>query len=89
MLNACQMNHYVEQAEKQPNSFQNLVQDLRKLLGPSSGIDSHDIRPASLQELMEEYDSNPSEWIQYAFQDYERNYTRNLVDEGNGKYNLV
>lgn len=71
------------------NPFQKLVQDLSDVLGPSSGIDSDDVDPMELQKLMEEYTSNPEEWYQYALADPSRAYTRNLVDEGNGKSNLV
>lgn len=38
---------------------------------------------------MEEYISNEKDWDKYAFPDFSRGYTRNLVDEGNGKSNLV
>ncbi|VDM54003.1 unnamed protein product [Angiostrongylus costaricensis] len=38
--------------------------------------------------LMESYKSNPADWRQYAVFD-EHKYTRNLVDIGNGKYNLM
>jgi cysteine dioxygenase len=38
---------------------------------------------------MENYTSCESEWSKYAFSDLSRGYTRNLVDEGNGKSNLV
>lgn len=38
--------------------------------------------------LMESYKSNPAEWKQYAIFDRYK-YTRNLVDEGNGKFNLM
>ena len=89
MPHACQMNGYIKEDDEQSNLFQDLVQELRKVLGPSSGIDSGDIRPASLEALMKGYNSKPSEWSKYAFQDFSRNYTRNLVDEGNGKCNLV
>ena len=88
MPDASQINGYAKEFE-QSNSFQDLVQGLRVLLGPSSGIDSDDVNPASLQKLMREYKSDPSEWVKYAFQDHSRNYTRNLVDGGNGKCNLV
>ncbi len=71
------------------NAFDKLVQDLRDTLGPSSGIDSASIDPKDLQDLMTDYASNPSDWEKYAFEDYSRSYTRNLVDEGNGKANLV
>jgi hypothetical protein len=38
---------------------------------------------------MEQYNSKEAEWEKYAFGDTSRPYTRNLVDEGNGKSNLV
>ena len=38
---------------------------------------------------MANYISCEPEWQQYAFADASRNYTRNLVDEGNGKSNLL
>uniref|UniRef100_A0A8C8R6U0 Cysteine dioxygenase n=1 Tax=Pelusios castaneus TaxID=367368 RepID=A0A8C8R6U0_9SAUR len=37
---------------------------------------------------MESYESNPQEWLEYAQFDQFR-YTRNLVDKGNGKFNLM
>lgn len=69
--------------------FQQLIQDLRDYLGPSSGIDSADVDVDQLRELMAQYQSNPEEWTRYAVADKSRNYTRNLVDTGNGKSNLV
>ncbi|KAF1399059.1 Cysteine dioxygenase type 1, partial [Spheniscus mendiculus] len=41
-----------------------------------------------MQALMESYESNTEEWLQYAKFDQYR-YTRNLVDSGNGKFNLM
>lgn len=72
-----------------PDAFHTLVEDLSKMLGPTSGIDSADVDPKELQSLMEEYVSNPSEWQKYALGDPSRPYTRNLVDKGNGKSNLL
>lgn len=71
------------------NGFENLVQDLSDALGPSSGLDSDDIDPMDILRLMERYDSNPDEWLPFALGDSKKNYTRNLIDEGNGKSNLV
>ena len=71
------------------DKFQALVEALSQKLGPSSGIDSEDVDARELQELMDNYTSNESEWTKYAFADYSRSYTRNLVDKGNGKSNLV
>lgn len=41
-----------------------------------------------VQDIMLAYRSNPQEWKKYAKFDRYR-YTRNLVDEGNGRFNLM
>jgi len=41
-----------------------------------------------VQDVMLSYKSNPKDWTKYAHFDRHR-YTRNLVDNGNGKYNLM
>lgn len=71
------------------DQFHNLVSELSQILGPSSGLTSEDVDVAQLRNRMESYISNSSEWSRYALSDYSRGYTRNLVDEGNGKSNLV
>ncbi|PYH95005.1 cysteine dioxygenase [Aspergillus ellipticus CBS 707.79] len=79
----------VEASAPSKNGFDKLVQDLSDALGPSSGLDSDDINPMDIQRLMEQYDSDPEEWISFALADPKKNYTRNLIDEGNGKSNLL
>jgi cysteine dioxygenase len=74
---------------KEPDRFQSLVQALSEKLGPCSGIDSDDVDERELQQLMQDYISDESEWSQYFFPASEMAYTRNLVDKGNGKSNLV
>lgn len=71
------------------NRFDRLVLALKEALGPSSGLTSDDVDVEHLTRLMREYDSKEREWSGYAFGDVSRGYTRNLVDEGNGKSNLV
>ncbi|KAL2109214.1 hypothetical protein VUR80DRAFT_2801 [Thermomyces stellatus] len=71
------------------NAFEKLVQELKDALGPSSGLTSDDVDVEHLTRLMEEYDPADKGWRSYFFGDKERNYTRNLVDEGNGKSNLL
>lgn len=71
------------------DAFHTLVSDLSAVLGPCSGLDSDDVDPKDIMSLMEGYTSNEEEWSRYAFADGSRGYTRNLVDEGNGKSNLV
>ncbi|KKA30821.1 hypothetical protein TD95_005053 [Thielaviopsis punctulata] len=71
------------------NKFQKLVQDLKDALGPSSGLTCDDIDLDALTDLMRQYDSKPNEWKEYFIGDESKGYTRNLVDEGNGKSNLL
>jgi cysteine dioxygenase len=71
------------------DEFQSLVQVLSEKLGPCSGINSDDVDERELQQLMEDYISNESEWAKYFFPSSNMAYTRNLVDKGNGKSNLV
>lgn len=73
----------------QQNLFDDLVELLKEALGPSSGLTSADVNVNFLARLMKLYDSRDRNWSKYAFGDRSRGYTRNLVDEGNGKSNLV
>jgi cysteine dioxygenase len=79
----------LQQELQTKNKFDILVQSLQEKLGPTSGINSDDVDPGELQELMAAYDSNYAEWKKYDWKDKEECYTRNLVDKGNGKSNLV
>ena len=74
---------------KDESRFEQLVKALKHALGPSSGLTSDDVDVNHLMRLMEEYDANDEGWQAYNFGDASRGYTRNLVDEGNGKSNLV
>lgn len=69
--------------------FEELVMGLKEALGPSSGLTCDDVNVNFLTRLMEDYDGSDNQWNKYAFGDHSRGYTRNLVDEGNGKSNLV
>ena len=69
--------------------FDTLVESLKDILGPSSGITSEDVDVEDLMHAMEQYTSDDREWSPYAMADPSRAYTRNLVDEGNGNSNLV
>jgi hypothetical protein len=74
---------------REEDDFQSLVRALSDKLGPCSGIDSDDVDENELQQLMKDYVSNESEWEKYYFPSSKMSYTRNLVDKGNGKSNLV
>lgn len=71
------------------DGFRTLVEDINTVLGPCNGIDSEGIDVDELKSLMADYESDEQEWSRYAFADHSRAYTRNLVDRGNGKSNLV
>lgn len=72
-------------------SFNELVQTIRSLLGPSSGLDSDDVNVESLMSVIGDYDSSvcAEQWQQFALADPSRSYTRNGVDECNKKANLL
>uniref|UniRef100_A0A4W3JV07 Cysteine dioxygenase n=1 Tax=Callorhinchus milii TaxID=7868 RepID=A0A4W3JV07_CALMI len=65
------------------------VETLAELVKKLHEIFSADkVNVEEVQNLMGSYKSNPVEWSKYAKLDKYR-YTRNLVDEGNGKFNLM
>jgi len=71
------------------DGFHTLVRDINEILGPCNGIDSAGVDVEELKAAMGAYQSDEQEWKKYAFADYSRAYTRNLVDRGNGKSNLL
>jgi cysteine dioxygenase len=74
----------------EPNThFDALVSSINKILGPSNGIDSAGVNVQDLQDAMLAYTSNEADWSKYALSDPSRGYTRNLVDNCNGKSNLL
>jgi len=51
-------------------------------------FESDEVNIEEVEELLQNYKSNPGDWRKYAkFDKYK--YTRNLVHEGNGKFNLM
>lgn len=71
------------------NDFHKLIKDLSDYLGSSSGLDSAEVDPEEIEKLMRSYTSNEKEWQQYALGDRSLTYTKNLVEHGNGKSELV
>jgi cysteine dioxygenase len=66
-------------------SLEELLLAVRKEFG-DHGIEECDVN--KLKEIMDSYSSNPDDWKKYAIFDTNK-YTRNLVDDGNGKYNVI
>ncbi|KAI1079541.1 cysteine dioxygenase type I [Whalleya microplaca] len=71
------------------NRFEELVKGIRDVLGPSSGLTSDDVDVQDLIDIMDRYASDEKDWSPYAMENANMAYTRNLVDEGNGKANLL
>ena len=71
------------------SSFTDLIRAIGTALGPTSGLDSDEVNHNGLIALMEQYESNEADWSLYALGDSNRNYTRNLVDNTNGKSNIL
>lgn len=72
-----------------PKTLDELVLILRQELG-KDGIDSKDVNVERIKQIMENYDAkcDRANWEKYVFLD-EFRYTRNLIDVGNGNYNLI
>src|ERR1700753_19130 len=72
------------------NHFASLISQISKLLGPG-GIGSEDVDPNSIQDLRSKYKSDKRDWAHFinTWEKPGEPYVRNLVDTGNGKYNLL
>ncbi|KAI8067996.1 RmlC-like cupin domain-containing protein [Gongronella butleri] len=77
------------ESSRKPQSMDELVQGIHDILGPDGGIDSAHIDQNEIIELMASYSSNAQDWAKYTMFDTSRPYTRNLIDDGNGKFNLM
>ncbi|KAK9469448.1 RmlC-like cupin domain-containing protein, partial [Lipomyces arxii] len=66
-----------------------LVEEIRRLLGFTSGYNSAEVDVDAIIEAMSKYVSIRSQWEKYALADLSRNYTRNGVDDMNEKANLL
>ncbi|KAJ2394464.1 hypothetical protein GGI23_004676 [Coemansia sp. RSA 2559] len=69
-------------------TLQDLITALNQTMGDSGlGDDPRTVRQA--RKLMQSYVSHSTDWSQYAVYHEGTRYTRNLVDDGNGRYNLL
>ena len=69
--------------------FHRLTASIRSKLGPNNGIAASQSITTELKRLMEQYPADESSWKYFAFGDQALTFTRNLVDRGNGNFNLV
>ena len=74
---------YISHDVSDQTNFSKLITDIRTEFDSSDTVDIDRVKA-----ILSGYKSNPLEWEKYITWDPHR-YTRNLVDEGNGKYNLL
>ncbi|ROW05464.1 hypothetical protein VSDG_00015 [Cytospora chrysosperma] len=89
VLSSCPQASINSRPQDKLHQFEDVVLALKEALGPSSGLDSKDVDVNFLMDIMRVYDAEEEGWVPYAMADPSRGYTRNLVDEGNGKSNLL
>jgi cysteine dioxygenase len=65
-----------------PKDLNELCQILHKV------FEQETVNVEYVTKIIENYKSNPKDWRQYAKYDPHK-YTRNLIDEGNGKFNVL
>ncbi|KAI7866335.1 RmlC-like cupin domain-containing protein [Spinellus fusiger] len=77
-----------EESTHKDLSLKQLIHDIHGVLG-DEGLDSKKINVSEIIDLMQTYRSDRMDWRPYTLFDPSRPYTRNLVDDGNGKFNLM
>ncbi|EGD82604.1 cysteine dioxygenase type 1 [Salpingoeca rosetta] len=68
--------------EKESRTWDEMLQDLR------TALDEDSVSVEHIHSILNSYKSRTEDWKQFAHFD-DHCYTRNLVDSGNGKYNLM
>ena len=72
------------------DDFHNLVQELSGYLDTAQSLAFSEIcDPNAVINRMRGYQSDRSEWAKYAHEDDNHTFTRNMVERGLGKSNIV
>ncbi|KAJ5540142.1 Cysteine dioxygenase [Penicillium frequentans] len=74
---------------KEKYNLECLVDDIKQHLGESGGISSEEVDEEYLISLARKYISDPSDWIEYFYNDTSKNYTRNAIENINHKANIL
>lgn len=75
---------------QQLDAFHNLVRELSGYLDEAPSLMFAEIcNPDTVIQKMREYRSDRSEWAKYAHEDGNQCFTRNMVERGQGKSNIV
>lgn len=92
------MNEMTQNAERPSTSaphqgldgFHHLVQQLSGYVDTAQSLAFSEIcDPKAVIQRMKEYRSDRSEWAKYAHEDGDQCFTRNMVERGLGKSNIV
>lgn len=65
------------------------MQDVKKHLGEAGGISSSEVDEDYLISLLKKYISDPTDWIDYFYNDTSKSYTRNTIENINHKANIL
>ena len=84
------MTEVINQSAEQLDSFHNLVRELSGYLDTAQSLAFSEIcDPNAVIQRMKEYRSDRLEWAKYAHEDGKQCFTRNMVERGAGKSNIV
>lgn len=76
-------------AQKKRYALSDLISDIKRHLGSSSGISSSDVDEEYLKELLHRYQSNCDDWLPFYYNDKSKAYTRNAIENINQKANIA
>ena len=79
----CSKSPYVSHDTDDQTEFSKLIIEIRKEFETPGEVNVERVKT-----ILSAYKSNPKDWEKYTTWDPHR-YTRNLVDEGNGRYNMM
>lgn len=80
----------IEAQGQQLDAFHSLVRELSGYLDQAQSLAFSEIcDPDAVIQRMKEYRSDRSEWAKYAHEDGNQCFTRNMVERGLGKSNIV
>ena len=76
--------------DQQLDNFHRLVRELSGYVDTANSLSFSEIcDPNAVIQRMKEYQSDRAEWGQYAHEDGNQSFTRNMVERGLGKSNIV
>ena len=75
---------------QQLDEFHNLVRELSGYIDTAQSLAFSEIcNPSTVIQRMKEYQSDRSDWAKYAHANGDQCFTRNMVERGVGKSNIV